>query len=143
MFGSFPMLAVPVVAYNLLAFLSSDGQAGTNLPGRLVQPTGWVQLSSGAGWSPTLSDLILAVAIGAFVVDLAKLFAAGKTEATIHIWTSLLLFCCAIEFLLLPAFATSTFALLSLMSVLSVVAGLAFALLAHARRPEQGFRSES
>ena len=142
MFGSFPMLAVPLAAYNVLAFFSQDGQAGANLPGRLVQPTGWNQLSSGAGWSPTLADLVLALAIAAFVIDLVKLFIAGKTNAATHIWAALVLFCCAVEFLLLPAFGTSTFALISLMAFLSVVAGLLFAVLAHARGPARRVRSE-
>ena len=112
------------------------------MPGRLVQPTGWIQLSSGAGWSPTLADLVLALAIAAFVIDLVKLFIAGKTNAATHIWAALVLFCCAVEFLLLPAFGTSTFALISLMAFLSVVAGLLFAVLAHARGPARRVRSE-
>jgi hypothetical protein len=142
MFGSFPMLAAPLAAYNVLAFFSDGGEGGANLPGRLVQPTGWVQLWSGAGWSPTLADLILALAIAAFVVDLVKLFVAGKTNPATHIWAALVLFCCATEFLMLPAFGTSTFALISLMALLSVVAGLLFAVLAHARGPGPRVRSE-
>ena len=141
MFGGLPMLAVPVVVYNLLAFFGDPHGLTHRLPNRLTEPAGLVRMSSGAAWSPTLSDLILALAIGAVFVDLVKVFTSRKDAASGHIWSGLLLAICSVEFLLLPDFATSTFALMTLMSLFSVSSALMITAIYGWTGVDQSFKS--
>jgi hypothetical protein len=141
MFAGLPMLAVPVIVYNLLAFVGDANIRSHSLPGRLNEAAGLVRMSSGAAWSPTLSDLILALAIGAVFVDLVKVFTNRKEVATGHIWSGLLLAICSIEFLLLPDFATSTFALITLMALFSSASALMITALYGWTSVDQRFRS--
>jgi len=141
MFAGLPMLAVPVLVYNLLAFLGDPGGHAHKLPTRLNEPAGLVRMSSGAAWSPTLSDLILALAIGAVVVDMVKVFTSRKDVASAHIWSGLLLAVCSMEFLMLPDFATSTFALMTLMSLFSAASGLMITALYGWTAVDQRFKS--
>jgi hypothetical protein len=124
MFGGFPILSLPVAVYNLLAFFGGPNSRAHDLPTRLTQPQGLVRMSSGAAWSPTLSDFLLALAIGAVFVDVLSAINLRKDAGSLHVWSGLLLTVCALEFLLLPSFATSTFALITLMALFSVSSGL-------------------
>ncbi|HET9161226.1 MAG TPA: hypothetical protein VFN88_11505 [Caulobacteraceae bacterium] len=141
MFGGFPVLAVPVAVYNAMAFFGEPNSHGHAFTTRLLQPQGLVRMSSGAAWSPTLSDLILALAIGAVFVDVVSAINARKDGAALHVLSALLLAVCSLEFLLLPSFATSTFALITLMSLFSVSSGLTITAMQGWGGIDHGFKS--
>lgn len=126
MFGGFPLLGIAFGAYNWLAFIG-DKSAGA-LPGRLIQPSTAITLASGTTWSPTLSDFLIGMALAALGVDLVKMVAAAQADIEVPIWSGLLLFVCCLEFLAVPAFATSTFALITLMALVCLLANLALRL---------------
>jgi len=141
MFAGLPMLAIPVLIYNLFAFLGDPGGLRHSLPGRLNEPSGQIRMASGAAWSPTLSDLVLALAIFAVAIDLIRAASMHKDAASAHVWSGLLLAVCSIELLMLPDFATSTFALVTLMSLISSASGLLITALVGRTSLDQRFKS--
>jgi len=133
MFGAFPLLAIPVVVYNLVAL---------TLPGGFSSPDGSLQLTSalfnismtsGAQWPVSLSDLLLSGALVVLFIELLKSTTSRRIAIINHSLSMLLFIVCLIEFLLAPAFATSTFFLMTLMVLLDVLAGFIVTIVA-ARR---------
>jgi hypothetical protein len=133
MFGAFPLLAIPVVVYNLVAL---------TLPGGFSSPDGSLQLTStlfninmtsGAQWPVSLSDLLLSGALVVLFIELLKSTTSRRIAIINHSLSMLLFIVCLVEFLLAPAFATSTFFLMTLMVLLDVLAGFIVTIVA-ARR---------
>lgn len=123
MFAAFPLLALPVLFYNVMALTLRDGFRAQYAQSQLATPLFTVPIASGAQWQVTLSDLILAGALVVLFVEMLKSTNSQKTAIVNHSLSMLLFVACLIEFLLAPAFATSTFFLLTLMVLLDVVAG--------------------
>jgi hypothetical protein len=133
MFAAFPLLALPVLLYNVLAI-----SAGVGTPARLADEVVAFQMASGAAWSVTVSDLLLAVSLLVLFVELLK-SANSRRVAIINHGLSLLLFItCLVEFLLGQPFATSTFFLLTVMVLLDVLAGFIVSIVAARRDVDFG-----
>src|SRR4051812_5029208 len=115
MFAAVPLLALPVLAYNLVLLTLAGGlrslDAQTRLGGELFR----VPMTSGGSWPVALSDLILAGALVVLFIELLKATTSQKVAIINHSLSMILFVVCLVEFLLLPGFATSTFFLLSLM----------------------------
>lgn len=132
-FAITPLLLLPVLAYNLLiltlgGFTSPDVNAG--LTAALFEtPT-----ASGGRWPVSLADLLLAAALVILFVELIKPTYDRQAATINHIASIVLFVICLVEMLAVPAFATSTFFLITLMVLLDVLAG--FILGAATRRPE-------
>ncbi|WOF75466.1 hypothetical protein QMT40_003138 [Parvibaculaceae bacterium PLY_AMNH_Bact1] len=115
MFTTLPLMALAVIAYNVLVFLGGGAAMGNVLAE--------VQLLSGATWSVTVSDILLSSALVLLFFELI-----GSTRTTgssvLNHGLSLVVFIIAlIEFIVLPEFGTSTFFLITLFTLLDVVAG--------------------
>ena len=80
-------------------------------------------MASGAALSVSLGDLLLAGSLVVLFVELLKSTTSQKAAIINHSLSMLLFIACLVEFLLLPAFATSTFFLLILMVLLDFLAG--------------------
>ena len=119
MFAALPLLAVPVIIYNLIVFLAAPTDAQGFLTGALFT----IHMPTAAGWTVSLSDLLLAASLVVLFVELLKSTTSGKTAIINHSLSMILFIICLVQFLLLPAFATSTFFLITLMVVLDVLAG--------------------
>ncbi|HKT54354.1 MAG TPA: hypothetical protein VJP88_07865 [Caulobacteraceae bacterium] len=133
MLAAFPLLALPVALYNLLMLTAPGGVASAGAASRLTTPLMHLRMASHADWPITLSDVILAGSLLILFAELLK-SAGSRGVAIVNHGLSLVLFVlCLVEFLLLPAFATSTFFLVSLMVVLDVLAGFIVTVIA-ARR---------
>ena len=81
----------------------------------------------------TLGDLFLASALVVLFIELLKSTTSRRVAIVNHALSMILFVVCLIQFLLAPAFATSTFFLLTLMVVLDVLAGFIVTIVA-ARR---------
>lgn len=128
MFAALPLLVLPVALYNLLTFTFGPGHVHSlDAAARLAQPLLSVPLGSGVAWSLSLGDLLVVVGLVVLFVEFIR--PPGPPQATIiHRSLSVaLLVLCVVEFLLLPAFATSTFLILGLMVLLDLLAGLVLA----------------
>lgn len=114
MVGSLPLLALVIVAYNVIVFLT-----GTTMETALVA----VPLVSGTVWTLTVGDTLLVLGLIVLFVELVN--ATRTSGATIinHALSLIVMLVALVEFIVLPQFGTSVFFLLVLLSVLDVIAG--------------------
>jgi hypothetical protein len=122
MLAALPLLALPVLVYNLLAAVAGgfrSGETATRLSAVLFQ----APMPSHAAWAVSLGDLFLGGSLVVLFIELVKSSASRRAAIANHALSMLLFIGCLVEFLLFPAFATSTFFLVSLMVLLDVVAG--------------------
>ena len=131
MFAAFPLLALPVLAYNLVTLATGAGsaQATSQLGGRVFA----IPMASGGLWDVTLADLLIAASLVILFIELLKSTTSRRIAIINHALSLVLFVVCLVEFLLLPGFATSTFFLITLMVILDVLAGFIVTIIA-ARR---------
>lgn len=126
-FGIFPLLAIPVIVYNLMAFTFA-GANGLTMAQQISDPTHAIanipMVSEGAVWALTSGDLLVILSLGFFFVEIIKSTSTGAATITNHAVSMIVFILCLIEFLLLKNFATSVFFILTIMSLLDVLAGV-------------------
>ncbi len=123
MFAALPLLALPVLIYNVIVLFLRGGFEAVYAKDQLSAPLFSVRMASGAAWQVDLGDLILAGALVVLFVELLKSTNSQKVAIVNHSLSMVVFVICLMEFLLAPAFATSTFFLLTLMVLLDVLAG--------------------
>jgi len=133
MFAALPLLALPVLAYNLIALSWDGGFSAIDAPMRLTQQLFKIRMSSNVDWPVSLGDLLLAASLVVLFIELLKATTSRGLAIVNHSLSMILFIVCLVEFLLAPAFATSTFCLLTLMVLLDVLAGFIVTIVA-ARR---------
>jgi hypothetical protein len=133
MFAAIPLLVLPVVAYNLIALTLSGGLNAVDADARMSLQLFSVRMSSHIDWMVTLGDVMIAASLGVLFVELLKSTTSRGVAIVNHALSMLLFVGCLLEFLLLPACATSTFFLITLMVLLDVLAGFIVTIVA-ARR---------
>ncbi len=127
------MSAVPLLVITLLAYVAFAG-AGADFD----IPRFSIPLPSGGVWQLGLGPILLAVAIGLLFVELLKAARGGGASITENALSMMAFAAFLILFLVWDKAATSTFFLLTLMSMVDVVA--AFAVTVNAARREYGTR---
>jgi len=123
MFAALPLLVLPVLAYNLAALTLAGGFSSVEASIRMAEPLFSVAMTSKVDWPITLGDLMLAGGLIVLFIELLKSTTSRRTAIVNHALSMVLFVACLVEFLLAPAFATSTFFLLTLMVLLDVLAG--------------------
>lgn len=132
-FAVTPLLLLPVAAYNLLV-VTLGGFASPDVDAGLTAALFETPTASGGHWPVSLADLLLAASLVILFVELIKPTHDRQAALVNHIASIVLFALCLIEMLAVPAFATSTFFLITLMVLLDVLAG--FILGAATRRQE-------
>src|ERR1700704_3385718 len=118
----FPLLLIPLAIYNIIVFL---------MPGvSFADPVVKLTLMSGAEWPLTLGDMLLALAILLLLSEVIKGARPGSKFLTDHLLSLIIFGVAAAEFLLWPKFGTSTFLLLTMLSMVDFLSGIAL----HTRR---------
>ncbi|HZC17822.1 MAG TPA: hypothetical protein VE309_13780 [Caulobacteraceae bacterium] len=138
MLAAFPLLLLPVALYNLLMLTISGGFFGTGAGARLSSPLISLPMASRAVWPISLGDLLLTGSLLILVAELLKSTGSRRIAILNQALSILTFVICLVEFLLFPAFATSTFFLIGLMVLLDVAAGFIVTLIA--QRRDAGFR---
>jgi hypothetical protein len=133
MFAAFPLLAVPVLLYNLMVLGLQGGLRSDQATARMNAPVFSIHMTSNGLWSISLGDVLLATALVVLFIELLKSTTSRKVAIINHSLSMILFIFCLVEFLLFQAFATSTFFLISLMVLLDVLAGFIVTIVA-ARR---------
>ena len=133
MFAAFPLLAIPVLVYNLVVLTLPGGFGSPDATLQLTGPLFTVNMTSGSPWPVSLSDLLLAGSLVVLFIELLKSTTSRRIAIINHSLSMLLFIICLVEFLLAPAFATSTFFLMTVMVLLDVLAGFIVTIVA-ARR---------
>lgn len=113
-----PLLIIPFLIFNALAFTLYGGQPG-GWAGQIFQ----IRMVSGADWTLTAGDLLLVVGLVCLFFELLKSTNTGRSSIIEHMLSTALFVIFLIEFLLAGAAATSVFFLLMIMSLVDVTAG--------------------
>lgn len=114
MFAAFPLLAIVVGLYNLAVFAGGGPPDGTAFTLSMV---------SGASLSPTWGEAMLALGLVLLYAEVVKATRTGAGSIADHLLSTLLFVVCLLELVALPAFATGTFLLITLMTLFDLVAG--------------------
>ena len=118
-----PLLLIPLIIYNIVAF----GLVG--LPGAgWAEPVLEISVVSGAVWSVTISDMLVLVALVLLFVEVVRATRAGVVSIIDHSLSSVVFVVYLVEFLVVPAAATSLFFICMAMSFMDVVAGFAISI---------------
>ena len=113
----FPLLLIPLAIYNIIVFLMPD----VSFTDPLVKLT----LMSGAEWPVTLSDVLLTLAILLLLAEVIKGARPGAKYLTDHLLSLIVFGAAAAEFVLWPKFGTSTYFLMTALSLVDFLSGLA------------------
>ncbi|HEX4740658.1 MAG TPA: hypothetical protein VH353_04940 [Caulobacteraceae bacterium] len=121
--SAIPLLVIPVAMYALLTPILGhgplDGQAHVAMTRALVA----FRTAGGGVWTVSASDLLLAAGLVIAFLDLLRGPKDRNTAVINHAMSIALFVLCLLALALAPAFACSTFFLLTLMVLLDLVAG--------------------
>jgi hypothetical protein len=153
-FNVFPLILIPVLMYNIWAFgrtvtgTSSEQvremlgntmfrvpmASSETVPAAMCQSAGAAESAAaapmqamvecGVHWNVTGGDVLMLVALILLFVELLKSTSTGTAAIFNHALSMLVFIICLVEFLLHPAFATSVFFMILVMSLLDVLAGV-------------------
>lgn len=118
MWSRLPLLVFPVLGYNVLALTWEDGVHTQYAQSQLVRQASLTPLPSGASFSVDTADLILSFSVVLLFIEMFRHTGLVKTDPAAQAISLALLGICALEFAFLPAFATSTFFLITVMVLL-------------------------
>src|SRR5438477_7864558 len=113
----FPLLLIPLAIYNIIAFLMPDVRFG--------EPLFKLALMSGTEWPVTLSDVLVALGILLLLLEVVKGARPGAKYLTDHLLSLIVFGAAAAEFVLWPKFGTSTYFLMTALSLVDFLSGLA------------------
>ncbi|MCC4244754.1 hypothetical protein [Stappia indica] len=116
--ASIPLTVVPLIAYNVLAFVLFEAGASP-----WTTPVMTIDLVSGASFSLLGGDLMILCALLLLFVELLKATRTGVSALTDHIFSTLVLIAYLVEFLTVREAATSVFFILMCVSLVDVIAG--------------------
>ncbi len=132
-FGIFPLLAIPVIIYNLMAFvflgdaapLVDEAQRTLSpMLASLEKPMLTLPMIGNVVWKVTAGDALLLLSVGLLFIEILKATSTGTATIFNHAVSMLIFIVCLVEFLLFPQFATSVFFILTMMALLDVLAGV-------------------
>jgi hypothetical protein len=113
----FPLLLVPFVVYNIVAFIFG-------LPNDIwTKNAATVHMMSQVDWDLTWEDILLAVSIFLLWIEIVKSTRMGMRSVMDHLLAMALFIGMLVEFLLVKQAATSTFFLLMIIALVDVLAG--------------------
>lgn len=125
--GIFPLLTIPVIIYNLMAFTFSGVRDGAALTmSENIGTAIWhlPMVSQGTTWDVSSGDVLVILSLGFFFVEILKSTSTGASTIANHAVSMIVFILCLIEFLLFKNFATSVFFILTIMCLLDVLAGV-------------------
>lgn len=125
------MSAVPLLVIPLLAYIGFAGAGADFDAARFLIP-----LPSGGVWQLGLGPILLAIALGFLFFEILKATRGGGASIVENALSMIVFAACLILFLIWDRAATSTFFLLTLMSMVDVIA--AFAVTINAARRDRG-----
>jgi hypothetical protein len=122
---AFPLLLIPVLVYNILAIVSMIGGSDVNSAYNATTQVLFAlpMPSPGTHWQVSVGDFILFGALICLFFELLKSTQSDKVAIINHSLSMVVFIVCLVEFLLLRPFATSTFFLLTSMTLMDVLAG--------------------
>ena len=132
MFGIFPLLALIVIAFNVVVFgggfLFGVGDTQAVEGAESVIPIferelGSWSVMSGDVWTITLGNVFVIVALFLLFIEIYKSTRTDQTSIMNHGLSLVVFIVCLLEFIMMNGFGNSTFFLIMAMTLLDVVAG--------------------
>jgi hypothetical protein len=118
MLTSIPLLAISLVLYNIVAF--ATGATGSNpLDAQMFA----MNMMSGGRFTLTMGDLLIVVSLALLFVEIIKSTRSSNASVVDHLLSTGVFIVFLVEFLLVPAAATSVFFILMLMALVDLLAG--------------------
>lgn len=114
-----PLTLLPLILYNLVAFLFDQGRGAAIWTASLAEAA----MPSGAVWVLPLGDVLVALAILLLFVEVLKSTRSTSSVLLDHGLSTLVLLIYLGEFLIVPAASTSTFFILLIIALVDVLAG--------------------
>lgn len=111
----FPLLIIPLAIYNIVVFLMPGVPWDTELV--------TVPMMSGGQWKIVFSDVLIAITLMMLFIETIKSTRSSSRSVIDHMLSTMVFVASLVEFLLVPQAATSTFALIVLISLIDVIGG--------------------
>ncbi len=111
---NFPLLILVFAGYNSVVFFTTSTFETAIFS---------VTMISGVQWVFNLGDLLVAAALFLLFIELLKATRSGTVSIIDHMLSTLLFIGFLVEFIVIEQAATSTFFLLTLISLIDVIAG--------------------
>ncbi len=109
-----PLMAFVVIAYNVIALISSGAMETTLISFGLL---------SGAVFAIQVKEVIVLAGLILLYIEMAKATRTTNVSITDHAVSLLVLIVCIVELIVVPFCGTATFFLLTIMAAIDVVAG--------------------
>ncbi|WP_306120314.1 MULTISPECIES: hypothetical protein [unclassified Roseitalea] len=116
MLAHIPLMIIPFIAYNAIALTSASGNPW-------VGEVATFSLISTGVWIMTLGDVMLLVALFFLFVEIIKSTRTSNASVVDHLLSTLVFVAFLVEFLVVPAAATSVFFLMTVMAAVDLMAG--------------------
>ena len=121
-FDVFPLLLLPALYVNFMIF-AVYGMDPAAVAKWLSSTAFQLTMFSGAIWSMTQADVILAAAMGLLFIEILKSVGSPILSLVNHGIAVMTLLIYVVQFISFPAFTNSTFFLLAMMQLIDVIAG--------------------
>jgi hypothetical protein len=139
MFAALPLLALPVLFYNLIALTTMpDGLQTAVAQDQMARQLFEVTMPYGAQLRVNAGDMIVFGSLLILFIELVKSTTSRRVVIINHTLSMVLFIACLVEFLLFSAFATSAFFLLTTMVLLDVLAGFIVTIVSSRRDIDYG-----
>lgn len=125
-----PLLVFPLVFYNLVVL---TGVAPTPVGDWMTQAIFRVGMFSGDSWGVSFADVFTGLSLLLLFVEIVKATRTDAMSIVNHGLSMLLCVVCIIQFVAMSGFSNSVFFLLTLMTILDVVAGFTITIVAAKR----------
>ncbi len=127
-----PLLALPLIVYNLMALFGfADGAAW-------MSPLTTISMVSGGVWVLSVGDVFVLVSLLLLFGEILKSTRFGNASVVDHMLSTAVFVICLVEFLLVGYAATSVFFILMVMALIDVIAGFTVSIRAAARDVQFG-----
>ena len=126
-----PLLVFPLVLYNFVVLTGAAPRIGTGA--WLNDPIFTVGMFSGDAWGVSFADVFMGLSLLLLFVEIVKATRTDAMSIINHGLSMLLAVVCIIQFITMQGFSNSVFFLLTLMTILDVIAGFTVTIVAAKR----------
>ena len=126
-----PLLVFPLILYNFVV-LTGIATAG-NVSAWLASPIFTVGMFSGDAWGVSFADVFMGLSLLLLFVEIVKSTRTDAMSIINHGLSMLLAVVCIIQFITMQGFSNSVFFMLTMMTILDVIAGFTVTIVAAKR----------
>ena len=126
-----PLLILPLIWYNFVV-ITGIAPAG-EVDAWLIAPMFTVGMFSGDAWNVSFADVFMGLSLMLLFVEIVKSTRTDAMSIINHGLSMLLCIACIIQFIVMKGFSNSTFFMLTLMTIVDVIAGFTVTIVAAKR----------